>query len=51
MGSQKDVAQSFPHNIVGNFVQDSYTIITSRDVTSVLLECESSVPFSQHNKL
>jgi hypothetical protein len=34
MGSQKDVSSSnFSHNIVGNFVQDSHTTITWRDVT------------------
>jgi hypothetical protein len=32
MGSQKDVVLSFPHNIVGNFVQDSHA---TRDVTLV----------------
>jgi hypothetical protein len=34
MGGQKDVVQSFPIILyIANFVRDSHTTITSRDVT------------------
>jgi hypothetical protein len=41
MGSQKDVVQSFTHYIVGNFVQDRHTTITSRDYLKEFNSCQN----------